>query len=194
VRNITVVGVVFAALLIFNACDDEGTTPDNGEDGRTPAETLEALEDSFNAHDVELFKDVLAPEMTFHFDESDVGDDVGGYEIPETWGYDDLVSAVGNMFDQAYSIDFDVTTANVGDPDEGATDFTAEDVHVRLLVMVNAGNGLMADGFCDFRFENTGYGGYDDWVITDWWDYTAVSGVQESLVPVSLGNIFALFK
>jgi hypothetical protein len=194
-RNITFIWLVVVLLLTFTACDDEGTTPppDNGEDGRTPAEALEALEDSFNAHDVELFKDVLAPEVIFHFDPNDVGDDVGGFIIPESWGYDDLVSAVGNMFDQAYSIDFSVSTADVGDPDEGATEYTAEAVHVRLLVMIDAGNGFLAEGFCGFRFINAGFGNNDDWVITDWWDYTAPAGTFESAEMPSLGKILAGF-
>jgi hypothetical protein len=166
---------------------------ESGE-GRPPAGTLKALEKSFNASDIDLFKDVLAPEMAFHFDASDVGSWVGDYEIPETWGYDELISAVGNMFDQVYSIDFTVSTGNVGEPDEGADEFFANNVQVRLLVMIDSTNGYLAQGFCGFRFINTGTGDNDDWVISDWWDYTAVGGVQELLEPVSLGKILALFK
>lgn len=166
---------------------------ESGE-GRPPAGTLKALEKSFNARDIDLFKDVLAPEMIFHFDPQDVGDDVGGFIIPETWGYNDIVSAVGNMFDQVYSIDFSVSTADVGDPDEGADEFTAKDVQVRLLVMIDPTNGYLAQGFCAFRFVNAGTGDNDDWVISDWWDYTAVGGVHELPESVSLGIILALFK
>jgi hypothetical protein len=147
-------------------------------DGRTPAEALEALEESFNAHSIELFKDVLAPDVVFHFDPHDVGGSVGDYEIPESWGYDELTSPVENMFDVAYDIDFSVSTDYVGDPDDGATEFTAKDVHVRLLVMIDPNNGYLPQGFCDFRFENAGYAGYDDWVITDWWDKTVLASFK----------------
>ncbi len=166
----------------------------DGTDERTPVEALEDLEESFNAYDIELFKDVLAPEVTFHFDPSDVGGWVGDYEIPESWGYDELTSAVENMFDQAYSIDFTVTTADVGDPDEGATEFTADDVQVTLVVMIDSTNGYMANGYCDFGFENVGYGGYDDWLVIDWWDKTVSYGTFESPRPWSLGMILAAFK
>jgi hypothetical protein len=164
------------------------------DDGRTPAEALEALEESFNGRNIELFKDVLAPDVVFHFDPHDVGGSVGDYEIPESWGYDELTSPVENMFDVAYDIDFSVSTDYVGDPDDGATEFTAKDVHVRLLVMIDPNNGYLPQGFCDFRFENAGYAGYDDWVITDWWDKTASYSTSGLKVPVSLGRVLASFK
>ena len=148
----------------------------------------------FNAHDIELFKDALAPDLTFYFDPNNVGDWVGDYEIPEFWGYDDLTSAVENMFDQAYSISFSIVTTGVGDPDEGATEYVAYNVYIDILVMVDSQNGYMASGPCDFGFENSGYGRYDDWVVTDWWDNTAYGRAEEPLSPASLGIILAVFK
>ncbi|UCE26434.1 MAG: hypothetical protein JSW52_08770 [Candidatus Coatesbacteria bacterium] len=173
-------------LALFYASSDN-------DEGRTPAETLEALEESFNAYSIDLFKDVLAPDVTFHFDQNDVGDDVGGYVIPESWGYGDLTGAVGNMFDQAYSIEFSIVTNDVGEPDVGATEFTAKDVEIRLLVMVDATNGFLPQGFCDFRFVNVGSAGYDDWIITDWWDKTAYGGMEEPTTPASLGVVLAVY-
>jgi len=59
--------------------------------------------------------------------------------------------------------------------------------------MVDATNGFMADGFCDFEFEDTGSGRPDNWVINDWWDKTAPYGTLGSAMSVSLGYILAGF-
>jgi hypothetical protein len=167
-----------------------------GSDGGEwmPAEALEALEESFNGRDIGLFKDVLAPDVVFHFDPHDVGGSVGDYIIPESWGYGDLTSAVGNMFDAAYSIEFMVSTVNVGDPGEGAEGFKANNVLIDLLVLVEPTYGYGAHGLCDYEFVNAGFGLSNDWVITDWWDKTASYGTYGSPSPSSLGRILAAFK
>ena len=189
-KSITTVGLIIAVLLSFTACDDEGTTPTLGN---TPAQVLRSLIYAFNSCNIETLDAALADDFTFHFDEDDIGNVIGDYVIPATWDREDFLAACGNMFTEAYSIDLDVAYESIGGPEDGATEFTARDVYVRLLVMVDATNGFRGQGYCDFRFVNEGADGTDDWLITDWWDYTAARGTYESSVDTSLGLILAGF-
>jgi hypothetical protein len=170
-RNITVIGLVFGAMLSFTACDDAGTT--TPPLGNTPAQILEALERAFQERDAELLDGLLDYGFTFHFDPRDVGTEVGDYTIPDSWDEEDFLAVCGNMITEAYSIDISIITSQVDDPDEGITEFTATDVQVRLLVMIDAVSGCLAQGFCDFGFVNDDSAGYDDWTIIDWWDRTS---------------------
>jgi hypothetical protein len=190
-RKITAVGLVFAALFSFTACDEEGsTTPTLG---RTPAQVLEALERAFLDRDAELLGELLDTDFTFYFDQNDIGDDVGGYIIPVSWGREDMLTACGNMITEAYSIDIHLTTTQIEDPEEGSTEYVACNIMVRLLVMVDSMNGFQAQGPCDFGFVNDDSAGYDDWSIVDWWDRTAATGMFESTDTPSLGEILALY-
>jgi hypothetical protein len=170
-RTIAITLLVVAILLSFTACDDAGTT--TPPLGNTPAQVLEALERAFQERDAELLDGLIDTEFTFHFDPKDVGKQVGDYTIPAMWGREETLAACGNMFTEAYSIDFLVVTKNTGEPDDGATEFTARNIQVTLLVMVDSMNGAQADGFCDFGFVNDDSAGYDDWTIIDWWDRTS---------------------
>jgi len=190
-RNVTAAGLVFATLLSFTACDDGGTTLPPF--GNTPAQVLEALERAFQERDAELLGQLLDTDFTFYFDPNDVGKEVGDYTIPESWGREDMLTACGNMITEAYSIDIRLTSTEVGEPDEGATEFLANNVQIRLLVMEDPVYGALAQGFCDFGFVNDDSAGYDDWTIIDWWDRTAVSGTFESTEESSLGEILALY-
>ncbi len=189
-KSITTVGLVIAVLLSFTACDDDGTTPTLGN---TPAQVLRSLIYAFNNGDIETLDGALADDFTFHFDPINVGTVIGDYVIPDSWGREDFITACGNMFTEAYSIDLDVAYESIGGPEDGATEFTARDVYVRLLVMVDSTNGFIGDGFCDFRFVNESADGTGNWVISDWWDYTAARGTYESSVDTSLGLILAGF-
>ncbi|UCE26437.1 MAG: hypothetical protein JSW52_08785 [Candidatus Coatesbacteria bacterium] len=179
---------ILASLFAFTACEDGGTTPlpPPSLDLTEPAKTLEAVEQAFNEKDLDDLALCIADTFTFHFDEDDIGGGPGDFIIPETWGKEEFLKAVGYMFADAYSIDMDIDTSNVGDPEEGATEFTAENVLIELLVMVDATNGFLARGFCDFGFAKDTSGGYDNWRITDWWDYISDG-------PSSIGSILAWF-
>jgi hypothetical protein len=184
-RTPLAVGLALTVLFSFTACDDGGTTP-LPPPGNTPAQVLEELELAFNDLDAELLERLLDTDFTFHFDEDDVGKDVGGYIIPESWDKEDFLAACARMFSEAYSVDLTVSTANVGDPSEGAAEFTAENVPIDLLVMVDPQNGFQANGFCDFAFVNDGSSDADNWIIIGWRDYTS-----DELY--SIGSILAWF-
>jgi hypothetical protein len=181
-----------AILLSFTACDDAGTT--TPPLGNTPAQVLRSLIYAFNSRDIDTLDTALADDFTFYFDPNDVGNIIGDYEIPFSWGREDMLTACGNMYDLAYHIDFDVEYETVTEPDDGATEYVASNVYIDILVMVDSQNGYVASGPCDFGFENSGYAGYDDWVITDWWDRTSSYGTLVSPSPSSLGRILAAFK
>jgi hypothetical protein len=192
VRNITVAGLVFAAIFSFTACDEEGsTTPTLG---RTPAQVLGALERAFQERDAELLGGLIDTDFTFYFARVDIGTVVDGYEIPPTWGREDMLAACGNMITEAYSIDISIAISQVGDPEEGSTEYVANNVCIDLLVMFDATSGARTTGFCYFGFVNDDSAGYDDWVITDWWDKTAFYGTYGlENEEKSLGTILAMF-
>ncbi|UCE26436.1 MAG: hypothetical protein JSW52_08780 [Candidatus Coatesbacteria bacterium] len=190
-RTLAITLLTGSVFLSFTACDNGGSTTPTF--GNTPAQVLEALERAFRDRDAELLDGLLDTDFTFHFDENDIGKDVGGYTIPESWDKENFLAACEKMFDDAYSIDLTVSTENVGEPDDGATAFTAENVPVNLLVMVDATNGYLAAGFCDFVFVNDDSAGYDDWSISDWWDKTAGGGTLSITGYESLGVILANF-
>jgi hypothetical protein len=188
VRKLTLVGFVVTLLLTFTACEDEGTAPPPPPplDLSEPAKTLEAVEQAFNDRDSDDLALCLADAFTFYFDEGEVGDEPGDYVIPESWGKEEFLEAVGNMFAEAYSIDMDINTSNVGTPGEYDPEYLARDVEVKLLVMIDSTNGYLAHGFCDFLFAKDTSGGYDNWRIKEWWDYTS-GGVW------SLGSILVQY-
>jgi hypothetical protein len=188
-RNGITFAVVVVLLLSFTACDDGTTTP-LPPPGNTPAQVLRSLIYAFNSRDIETLDAALAEDFTFHFDPNDVGKQVGDYTIPESWGKEEFLEAVGNLFLEAYDIQMDINTSNVGTPDEDDTTYSAQDVEVNLL---DATNGFIGDGFCDFAFVNEGANGADDWVISDWWDKTGYGGTFESVGMWSLGKILAWF-
>ncbi len=184
-RTGAILALALAVLLSFTACD-ETVVIDDWPPGNTPKGVLELIEDTFYSRDIDDLGGCLANNFTFYFDEDDVGDGPGDYIIPESWGRDKFLEVAGKMFDEAYDIQMDINTSNVGTPDEGDTIYFARDVEVRLLVMVDATSGFLAQDYCDFEFVNDDSAGYDNWLITNWWDHTS-EGIS------SVGSILAWF-
>jgi hypothetical protein len=190
-RAIFVIGFLLTLVLAFTACDDGGTTPTAGN---TPAHVLRSLIYAFNNRDAEMLDRALSDDFTFHFDPYDVGSDIGGYTIPDSWGRDEHLTASGNMFEQAYSIDFNVGYETIGNPDKGADEFDASKVQILLLVMVDPVNGFLGQGPCNFKLVNESLDSTDTWVITDWWDYTAHHGTLGLTEESSLGSILVMYR
>jgi hypothetical protein len=191
-RPVTLLFVVFALATLI-ACNDDTITPQ----GNTPADVLEILEESFNRRAVSVLDGVLNDDFIFYFDVNDVGHEVGGYIIPASWGRDDHMAACGNMLEQVYSIDFIVNTTDIEDPEGGATVFEANHVPARLLIMVDANNGYLAQGFFDFELVYDDSAGYDDWKVSDWYDDTCPGlsgGLSSTGVEHSFGTILAMFR
>jgi hypothetical protein len=110
-RYVTLLIVVFVLATLI-ACEDSV-----GPGGNSPADVLELVQESFNTRAVSVLDGVLSDDFTFYFDPRDVGDDVGGFVIPASWGRDDHMAACENMLSQIYSIDFNINTTDVGDPE-----------------------------------------------------------------------------
>jgi len=123
---------------------------------------------------VDKYKEVLDPEYVFYFDPDDVGSLVGQYVIPVFWTYEEDWTATQNMFNQAYSITFEIPILNSQDAETfGIPDgdqFTKNNVSISLLLMVDEVNGYIAQGFCDFTFAKNAAG---QWHLIEWKDFTA---------------------
>jgi hypothetical protein len=199
-KKMITLGAAFA-LLALSCGEEEGVTPQEPDrlEPTSPANVLKNVEISFNNRDVDLLKAMLSTTFVFYFDPDDVGQNPPGrrYEIPESWSYTEFWKAVDNMFTKAYSISLTIPTGNVGTPGENETKYSAENISINFLVMVDELNGYMADqGYCNFAFESyTSEAGKKCWRLTKWWDRTAVpADVRTGLATTSLGKILTLFR
>jgi len=152
---------------------------------------------SWNQREIDRFEATLSPDFTFYFNPNDVGQNPSGnYVIPESWGYDEMTAAVGNMLVEAYNIDFDIVLDNVGTPPAGATVYVVEDVNISLLVRATTEYGYFVDGgYCNFEFEKyRANDGRDYWRLRKWWDFTTGAGALDGGMPTTLGKILTLFR
>jgi len=119
------------------------------------------------------------------------------YVIPESWSCVEFTAAARNMFKEAHSISLSIPTTGVGEPDPNATTYKAENINIRLLVMVDGINGYIADnGYCNFEFEKyLSQGGAEYWRLRKWWDNTNVlADAEPGVEPTSLGRVLALYR
>jgi hypothetical protein len=175
--RVCVLSAAVLAVLVVNGCIFGSTNGENGEPPPgldTPARVVEAIEVAYNIRDIEDYKECLSPNFTFYFDQRDVGDDIGGYTIPDSWGYDEEVTAVKNMFDELDTIDLSLDSSNIVDPGPNDTVFDAYNVQIKLLVMIDPVNGYLAQGFVDFSFESYTSPKGKLWRVKDWYDKTAL--------------------
>ncbi len=198
-RLMALCGIV--TLVAAFGCDDgaQGPTPEP-PGAESPAEALEAVALSFNHRDIKVLASALSENFVFYFDPRDVGQRPPGkpeYIIPASWSYTEFWHAVNIIFVRAYSINLSIPTGRIGTPGENETTYKAEEISIRLLVMLDALNGFIADrGYCDFEFERyEGAGGNKYWRLTAWWDRTS-QGYDEypGIAPTSLGRILSLFR
>jgi hypothetical protein len=190
-----------AALFGLSCFEDAPVTP--GEEDRlaptSPRAVLQNVEKAFNRRDLNLLQAMLSERFVFHFDPDDVGQHppAGTYVIPESWSYTEFWQAAGNLLEKAYNISLSIATAAVGEPGPNETTYLAENVTIRLLVMVDEMNGFIADqGFCNFELERyEGEGGKKLWRLTKWWDNTSVCyDAKPGVAPGSLGRILAFYR
>jgi hypothetical protein len=196
VKKIIVIGVALTVLLV--ACGEEVTLPPPPPPNPL-IEVLVAVETSFNYKDIRYLENNVSGDFSFHFDADDVGQNPPGsnYVIPASWTRTEFLRTVGSLLERANWVSFDIRTSGLGEPAPNETTYRAENVSIKLLVMVDALNGYIADtGYCNFEFEKyRSEGGADYWRLTEWWDYTSVTGDEApGLEPASLGRILALYK
>jgi len=165
------------AVLLGVACKDP-VAPEPTYYASSPVQCISYLEQAFNDRDISIFEKQLSPDFTFYFNEADVGKEVNDYTIPESWDYDHERRAVWNIFrpyDEggAYDVSMQLSENDVGTPPEGATEYTAENIGISLLVMVDEDIGYITNkGTLMFNFEKANNGTEDYWRITDWRDVT----------------------
>jgi hypothetical protein len=195
-----ITGCVLLALLALS-CGNEGVTSDPDPHYRavptSPRLVLVNVETAFNHRDVNLLKATLSENFVFYFDPADVGQNPpggGAYVIPDSWAYTEFWQAVNKLFELAYSIDMTIYAGGVGEPDPEATTYRAENVPVRLLVMVDENNGYICEGRCDFEFEKyLGADGRGYWRLPGWWD-KGYGNFDAGATPTSLGKILTLYR
>jgi len=195
VKKLILTGMALTFLAL--ACGEEDLTDPTPVN--TPAVVLKNVELSFNERNITYLKESLSDDFIFYFDPDDVGQNPPGghYIIPESWSYTEFWQAVENLFWRSYSVSLTIPTASVGEPDPNATVYKAENISIKLLVMIDEVNGYLADaGYCNFAFERyDGKEGKKFWRLTGWWDNTATTyDANPGVSPTSLGRILALYK
>ncbi len=193
--SLRIIIIVSALVLVaLVSCDEDA---DRIYDPNSSYGILMGLINYFNNHEdednIKRVNNALSSNFIFYFDHDDVGDYVGYYKIPVSWTRTEMMSAVRNMFDQAYNIDLQIPILRQGEdafgkPDEGDTTFAKSNVPLTLTVLKDATDGYQAQGFCDFEF---GKGGSGNWLMTTWRDKTG--SVLLGIQAATLGTIFALF-
>jgi hypothetical protein len=194
--------LVIALTLLALACGDEPVDTPNEIQRLVPTSpraVLVNVETAFNRRDIGLLKAMLSEGFVFYFDPDDVGQHPPGseYEVPVSWSDFDFKTAVRKMFKGAHSISLTIPTGSVGTPAPNETRYKAESITIKLLVMVDALNGYIADqGYCNFEFERyDGAEGRRFWRLTKWWDNTSARyDANPGVEPASLGRILALYR
>ena len=194
------IGLVVIAVLALACGEEEGVTPTAPErlEPTSPVNVLKNVEISFNRSDINLLKAMLSTNFVFYFDPRDVGSNPPGshYVIPESWSYNEFWFAVNMVLVRAYSINLSIPTNRVGTPGENETKYKADEITIRLLVMVGELNGFIAkEGYCNFEFERyEGASGKKYWRLTGWWDRTSeFFDAYPGVAPSSLGRVLALY-
>ncbi|HUU57099.1 MAG TPA: hypothetical protein VMW93_07145 [bacterium] len=168
------------AALLFTGClfsPPEIEDPEAPPVMNSPANVLKTIEIAYNQRNIRYYKSALSENFVFYFDPRDVGQTppVGTYIIPETWSYTDDWRATDRMFQKAYDISLTIPTARVGTPEPDDNIYKANNISIKLLVMVEELNGYIADmGYCNFEFEKyKNEANEDRWRLRKWWDNTS---------------------
>lgn len=169
-----------AAALVFAVGCDIFSPPPPGEEFRdemtSPEKVCAAIEFAYGFRDINLYKKALSPNYVFYFNPSDVGQIVNGYEIPQSWTYQEDYEATKNMFSQAYQLKLDFITP-MGEPEPNEETYYTQNKVINLLLMVDEQNGYRTDkGYCDFEFEKY-YNSNNQprWRLKKWYDHTSAS-------------------
>jgi len=168
-----------ALTLLALACgEEEGVTPnvDYRLVPTSPRAVLVNVETAFNRRDINLLKAMLSENFVFYFNPHDVGQWLPGnlYVIPESWTRAEFIRAASKMLKRVYYVSLSIPTAGVNEPEPGAKTYKAENISIRLLVMIDERNGVLVDrGYCNFEFgEYTAKDANKYWHITEWRDLT----------------------
>lgn len=198
-RKIILLPIILALALLALSCHEENppTGPEGWQETTSPFNVLWNVCYCFHNQSetdiVKKFSALLSDDFIFYFKPDDIGDDVGGYVIPTFWTKDEFMIAINNMFNHAYSLDFDIPILEQGEeafgrPAEGDTTFSKNNVTISFILMVDSTNSYMVQGFCDFKFSR---GENGQWYLSEWRDHTAQLLCTD---PSSLGHVLAMFR
>lgn len=154
----------------------------------TPGRTLESLARVYNiTRNIDDYNRLLSGAggpgiqgYAFYFDPNDVGDIIPGtgYQIPQSWTYQEDKEATTNMFKDpsaggAYDISLDIlNSGDFDDPTITGTTYTANNVQIQLYLWPTSPDfAYLATGPCDFEFVKVG----EAWLISAWYDRTGGS-------------------
>jgi hypothetical protein len=167
--------LALAALFVL-ACSDGGEeTPAAGPyEPNEPKLVLANVELAFGDQDNDLLGACLGSGFKFYFDINDVGEEINGYVIPESWSKANLLRATGNMFARTHATTLTANWRTMGSPGPGEKSYVAAGLPLRIVVMVDEMNGYaLDDGTCDYEF---GQGGGGAWHLTLWRDRSRECG------------------
>jgi hypothetical protein len=158
----------------------------SGLPNQSPTETLSNLVYAYNhnlfatAH--QTYRNCLLDDYLFHFRAEDVGKEVDGYTIPETWSVGTDSLATYHLFDDVSSISLDIPQSETGLGEPSGDSFLVSDVSFNLTVYANQSTVYAASGAVDIEFRQDADG---DWLIYQLWD--------KSTSPTSWGWIKAKY-
>jgi len=167
------IGLVFAV-----GCDIFSPPPPAGDfksELTSPEKVAAAIEFAYGFRDINVYKKALSPDYVFYFNPSDVGQIVNGYEIPQSWTYQEDCNATANMFSEAYQLKLEIQA--IEEPPAGENTFHTYNKSINLLLMVDEKNGYRTDkGYCDFEFERyLNANNQPRWRLKKWYDHTSAS-------------------
>jgi hypothetical protein len=169
--------VLLAALCVGLSCTTATDGDENGYeyDQTTVLGTLNLFVDVWNRCDIDTYEGLLDGDaFIFYFTPQDVGGD-----IPPSWGYEEEMNAVGNLFDTlgAANVDVQLDLSEVTEPEEGVDTYTVRDVPYEIIVYVeDEYRTYLAQERLDMELTKVD----GEWVITQWWDklFSLLPGIE----------------
>jgi hypothetical protein len=129
-NKLLVMTVLSVILLNMLSCGGETSTgpDDGGGTVNTPSGVVASLEQAINNLNDTAYRGLMHDSMTFYFDDDDVGDEVNGYTIPESWPLSIDYPEVKSFFVETYSMNCEIDENAVGAPATEAETYTSPPV------------------------------------------------------------------
>src|SRR4030042_1857775 len=159
-RGIVLLAALCACLSCTTGTDGDG----DGHDRTTVLGTLLLFVDVWNDGDVEAYEGLLTDDFTFYFDPRDVEGD-----IPESWGFDEEITAYTNLFDAVgeENVDVQLDLSEVTEPEEGVVTYKVEEIPYEVWVQVDEEDIIyLAEAQLDMEFTKVD----GQWIIIICWD------------------------
>jgi hypothetical protein len=199
-RRLSFVAILLPLALFALSCSEENppTGPEGWQELTSPFNTLWDVKYCFDSYQVEMgiikrLSTLFSDQFIFYFEPIDGGDTIPEHPFPEFWTKDQLLPALNNVFNTAYSITFEIPILDKGEqafgrPHSADTIFMKNNIIINFVLFIDATQFYQAQGFCDFKFTK----GEDGlWQVSEWRDHTGPSSPPTYL---SLGEIFYMYS